>query len=142
MPVIMVTVSDRGSQRIGDLTKTDTGFGPIMAGIGTQMSGLVGQPITTGDGPILMERGGVGFPELNGHRPGSLGGKVTIDRTGRDTGTLGDRHDLEGPHAAFGRCCLSGLDDCRMALSQAPDDLVGAPVNHRSGRSSQIQQKD
>ena len=76
-PVITVTVSDRGSPRIGDLTGTDTGFGPIAAGTGIQTSVLPGQPTTTADGPILVGPDGAGFPEINGLRPGSPGGKVT-----------------------------------------------------------------
>ena len=76
-PVITVTVSDRGSQRIGDLTKTDTGFGPTAAGTGTQTSVLPGQPTTTADGSILAGPDGAGSPEINGLRPGSPGGKVT-----------------------------------------------------------------
>jgi hypothetical protein len=76
-PVITVTVSDRGCQRIGDLTETDTGFGPITAGTGTQTSVLAGQPTTTADGSILVGPDGAGSPEINGLRPGSLGGKVT-----------------------------------------------------------------
>ena len=76
-PVITVTVSDRGCQRIGDLTETDTGFGPITAGTGTQTSVLAGQPTTTADGSILAGLDGAGFPEINGLRLGSLGGKVT-----------------------------------------------------------------
>src|SRR6266446_6933680 len=76
-PVITVTVFDRGCQRIGDLTETATGFGPITAGTGTQTSVLAGQPITTADGSILVGPDGAGSPEINGLRLGSLGGKVT-----------------------------------------------------------------
>ena len=76
MPVIMVTVSNRGSQGIGDLTETDTGFGPIAAGTGTQTSALHGQPTTTADGSTLVGPDGAGFPEINGLRLGSPGGKV------------------------------------------------------------------
>src|SRR5207249_2491994 len=76
-PVITVTVFDRGFQRIGDLTETATGFGPIAAGTGTQASVLAGQPITTADGSILVGPDGAGSPEINGLLPGSLGGKVT-----------------------------------------------------------------
>ena len=82
MPVIMVTVSDRESQRIGDLTETDTGFGPIAAGTGTQTSALPGQPITTADGSILVGLDGAGSPEINGLRLGSPGGKVTKTSAG------------------------------------------------------------
>src|SRR5271165_341610 len=77
MQVIMVTVSDRGNQGTGDLTETDTGFGPIAAGTGIQTSVLPGQPITTADGSTLVGPDGAGFPEINGLRPGSPGGKVT-----------------------------------------------------------------
>ena len=76
-PVITATVSDRGYQRIGDLTKTDTGFGPTTAGTGTQTSVLAGQPTTTADGSILAGPDGAGFPEINGLQLGSPGGKVT-----------------------------------------------------------------
>ena len=76
-PVITVTVSDRGCQGIGDLTETDTGFGPIAAGTGTQTSVLAGQPTTTADGSISVGPDGAGSPEINGLRLGSLGGKVT-----------------------------------------------------------------
>src|SRR3974377_387252 len=76
-PVITVTVSDRGSQRIGDLTEKDTGFGPITAGTWTQNNVLPGQPTTTADGPILVGPDGAGSLEINGLRLGSLGGKVT-----------------------------------------------------------------
>src|SRR5215472_18806420 len=76
-PVITVTVFDRGSQAIGNLTETATGFGPIVAGTGTQTSLLAGRPITTADGSILVGPDGAGSPEINGLRPGSLGGKVT-----------------------------------------------------------------
>ena len=76
-PVTTVTVSDRGSQRIGDLTGTDTGFGPITAGTGTPTSVLAGQPTIMADGSILVEPDGAGSPEINGLRPGSPGGKVT-----------------------------------------------------------------
>ena len=75
-PVITVTVSDREFQGIGDLTETDTGFGPIAAGTGTQTSVLPGQPTTTADGSILVGPDGAGSPEINGLRPGSLGEKV------------------------------------------------------------------
>src|SRR5271166_4120455 len=77
MPVIMVTVSDRGSQGIGDLIETDTGFGPITAGTGIQTSVLPGQPTTTADGSILVGPDGAGSPEINGLRLGSPGEKVT-----------------------------------------------------------------
>src|ERR1700738_3687340 len=77
MPAIMVTVSNRGSQGIGDLTETDTGFGPITAGTGIQTSVLPGQPITTADGSILAGPDGAGSPEINGLRLGSPGEKVT-----------------------------------------------------------------
>src|SRR5262249_48154508 len=76
-PVITVTVFDRGWQRIGNLTETATGFGPIAAGTGTQTSLLAGQPITTADGSILVGPDGAGSLEISGLRPGSLGGKVT-----------------------------------------------------------------
>ena len=76
-PVITVTVFGRGCQGIGDLTETDTGFGPITAGTGTQTNVLAGQPTTTADGSILVGLGGAGSPEINGLRLGSLGGKVT-----------------------------------------------------------------
>ena len=69
-PVITVTVSDPGCQGIGDLTETDTGFGPIMAGTGTQTSVSAGQLTTTADGSILVRPDGAGFREINGRRLG------------------------------------------------------------------------
>jgi hypothetical protein len=76
-PAITVTVSGRGCQRIGDLTKTATGFGPITAGTGTQTSLSPGQPTTTADGSIFVGPVGAGFPEINGLPLGSHGEKVT-----------------------------------------------------------------
>jgi len=73
-----VIVFDHGFQEIGDLTETDTGFGPIAAGIGSQTSALPGQPITTADGSILPEQDGAGSREINGRRPGYPGEKVMI----------------------------------------------------------------
>src|ERR1700677_316564 len=79
---IMVTVSDRGSQRIGDLTERVIGFGLTAGGTGIRASVLPGQRIITADGPILTERDGAGFPEINGLQPGSRGGKVPSTSAG------------------------------------------------------------
>jgi hypothetical protein len=76
-PATMGTVSGRGYPGIGDLIGTDTGFGLTTAGTGTPTSVLAGQPTTMADGPTLVGLDGAGFPEINGPRPGSLGGKVT-----------------------------------------------------------------
>ena len=62
---------------IGDRIGTDTGFGLTTAGTGTPTSVLAGQPTTMAVGPTLVGLDGAGFPEINGPRPGSLGGKVT-----------------------------------------------------------------
>ena len=75
-PAITATVSDRGWQRIGDLTGTATGFGPIAAGTGIPTNVLAGPLTITVDGSILMGPDGAGSPETNGLRPGSLGERV------------------------------------------------------------------
>lgn len=59
------------------LTGTATGFGPIGVGIGNRMNLMRGQPITTAVGSILVGRDGAGYPDVNGLRPGSRGGRVT-----------------------------------------------------------------
>ena len=61
---------------IGDLTETDTGFGPIEAGTGTPTSVLAGQPTTMADGSISAGPDGAGSPAINGPRRGFPGGKV------------------------------------------------------------------
>src|ERR1700730_4572395 len=76
-PVITATVSDRVSQRIGNPTKTDTGFGPTVAGTGTQTDALPLEPTTMADGSILVGPDGAGLREINGLRLGFLGGKAT-----------------------------------------------------------------
>jgi probable HAF family extracellular repeat protein len=82
-PVITATASDRVFQRIGDPTKTATGFGPTAAGTGTQTSLLAGQPTIMADGQILVGPDGAGFPAINGLRPGSPGGKAMKTLAGR-----------------------------------------------------------
>src|ERR1700733_863980 len=79
---ITVTVSDHESQKIGNPTKRVIGFGLIKVGIGIRASVLPGQLIITADGPISMEPAGAGFPEINGPRPGSHGGKVPSTSAG------------------------------------------------------------
>jgi hypothetical protein len=76
-PVITVTAFGHMFQGIGDRIEMDTGFGPIMAGTGTQTSVSLGPPTIMAGGPILVGPVGAGSPELDGLQPGSRGDRVT-----------------------------------------------------------------
>src|ERR1700732_1784228 len=72
-----VTVFDHASRGIGDLTRTDTGSGPIAAGIGTRTSVSAGQRTITDDGLVLAVPDGAGYQDISGPQLGCLGEKVT-----------------------------------------------------------------
>jgi hypothetical protein len=146
-PVITVTVFDRGCQRIGNLTETATGFGPITAGTGTQTSVLAGQPITTADGSILVGADGAGSPEINGLRPGSLGGKVTNTLGGllfrpKPTSPCINRYRL-GPTRIMAldrlltllSAILIGANRATRGTSSDPSEMFRSSVRQRTSRT-------
>ena len=147
-PVITVTVSDRGFQRTGGLTKTDTGFGPIAAGTGTQTSVLAGQPITTADGRISLGPDGAGSPEINGPRLGSLGGKVTKTLAGllfRPKQTSPSIHQYRlGPMRTMGLDRLLtflstirvGTNGATRSISSHPSETFRSSMRLRTSRTS------
>src|ERR1700730_3469447 len=147
MPVIMVTVSNRGCQRIGDLTEMDTGFGPIAAGTGIQTSVLPGRPITMADGSILAGPDGAGSPEINGLRLGSLGDKVTKTLAGllfrpKETCPLIPRYRL-GPTRIMGLDRLLtflstfriGTNRATRSTSSHPGEMFRSSTRLRTSRT-------
>lgn len=132
-PVITATASDRVFQRIGDPTKTATGFGPTAAGTGTQTSLLAGQPTTTVDGSILAELDGAGLREINGLQLGYLGGKATMTLAG-----LPCRPKQTSPCIRYrlGPTRIMTLDRLLMLLSAIPigtNRAIPSTSNHLSG---------